>query len=312
MVNDFIRSFTWPKRWHSAGTTGKNAFAKRSSKSEDLKCSASEGLSVYPVIRLCLLQYIPNYEALPDFRLPVKSFMALCAVLDLLKKTVTMQVTADELEHAIDTHLQLRLAAYGPERFQPKCHYSGHLASHMRDHPRLLSCFCHERKHKQLKKFASDTHNANKSNSFEKGLLTEVALMQITQLKEEQSKLSFSLDKPKLPSDALKAHIKDFFGLGPNDDLDLEVSFDTFLGPAELCSANDVVLANCGKSQKVGEVWFHFKTQRDLYTVWSPWASVPGSPNKFSISDRPEIIHTRSIQRCLVFRTEGVQALVVP
>ena len=55
-----------------------------------------------------------------------------------------------------------------------------------------------------------------------------------------------------------------FFGLGPNDDLDFEVSFDAFLGPAELCSANDVVLAKCSESQKVGEVWFHFKTQGDL------------------------------------------------
>ena len=311
MVHEFISSFTWPKRWSSAGTTGKNVFSKRSSKSEDLKCSASEGLSVYPVLRLCILRHIPNFEALADYRVPVKSFFALCAVLDILKKTFAGPVDPTELGEAVKTHLQLRLAAYGPERFQPKCHYALHLDQHLREHPRLLSCFCHERKHKQLKRFANDTHNANKSLSFERGLLQEVALLQITQLKEDQLKLTCSLKEPKPASDVFTQQIKMLLGMGPCDQLDLTVSYDAFLGPSELCSANDVVLAIDG-SQKVGEVWFHFHAQGNLYTVWAPWTPVKNSPNMFTICDSPEILRTTFIKRCLVFRKDGDQALVVP
>ena len=82
------------------------------------------------------------------------------------------------------SHLHHRLAAYGAAAFPPKAHYSHHLADQLRRHGALVSLWTHERKHKELKKWANQSHNVSKGSSWERGLLEEVVLQQALALEE--------------------------------------------------------------------------------------------------------------------------------
>ena len=210
----------------------------------------------------------------------VRSFLAGCKVLDLLTKTVSGRVTPTDLESAIKTHGQLRLQAHGPTRCQPKLHYVRHIPQHLNSHPRLFSCFVHERKHRTLKKFANDSHNHNRTTAFEKGLLQEVVLLQATQLGGVESLISFGLKSPKEASNALVRQIQMFFKLDVAKPLDVQCSLEAFLRPSELCAQNDVVIfQNQDGYEHVGQVWFHFQVYEDVFTVLSCWPPNPHSKN---------------------------------
>ena len=290
--------------------TGQHAFDKRSAGSGELKCSASEGLSLYPVIRYMLMQRVPDYKT-HAVGPAIESFFALCRALDLLQLAICDGTSPDELEAAIKAHLQWRLAVYGPGEFPPKCHYALHLGECWRRHGRLLSCFVHERKHKQIKKFANDSHNANASTSFERGLLLEVVLLQRTQLQKDRPPgMSLVLSSPKPASDAIAAHIRRFLQLPPIVALDVQASLDAWLTPYALCCAHDMVAT---KDQEVGQVWFHVEANGALYTCWSP-CQRGSTPDTVLLCDNPGFIPTSQIERCLVYRVleDGATVLLVP
>ena len=136
----------------------------------------------------------------------------------------------------------------GATNYQPKMHYSGHFYQHVESHPKLLSCFCHERKHKQIKRFANA--HTNHSQAFERSLLEEVVLLQSTALKEDQTKQSVALVSPKPASWVLAQHVKLFLGLGASDPLDVFASHDAVLKPTELCSVSDVVIVRTTGGQE--------------------------------------------------------------
>ena len=294
--------------------TGRRLFEKRNASSGELKASASELLSVYGVVRLAVVTKFPDVGLLPSQpSLAVRSFLAACQVLDVLKKSMSEEICSNQLKAAVTIHQQLRLAAHGATNYQPKMHYSGHFYQHVESHPKLLSCFCHERKHKQIKRFANA--HTNHSQAFEKSLLEEVVLLQSTALKEDQTKQSFALVSPKPASSVLAEHVKLFLWLGASDPLDVFASHDAVLKPTELCSVNDVVIVRTtGGQETVGMVWFHVEASGNLLTVWTPWLPIDGSPNTFRVKEDPEFIETRSIQRCLVYRLErdNQVARVVP
>ncbi|CAL1150708.1 unnamed protein product [Cladocopium goreaui] len=282
-LHQFVTACVWPKKIQAASMTGYRLFEKRTANSGELKASASELLSVYGVVRLAVVSKFPDLSLLPPQpSFAVRSFLAACQVLDLLRRSMSEEISSYELKSAVQTHQQLRLAAHGGENYQPKMHYGGHLFQHVENHPKLLSCFCHERKHKQVKRFANAQTNHSQGTSYEKSLLEEVVLLQSTALKEDQTKQSFALVSPKSASLALTEHVKLFLGLKASEPLDVSASHDVVLKPTELCSVNDAVLVKttCGQ-ESVGMVWFHIEARGTLYTIWAPWLPVQGSPNTF-------------------------------
>ena len=102
-------------------------------------------------------------------KLQVVSYNCLAAVLDLFIKTRNGGVCPDDLEAAVATYLHHRLSAYGAAAFSPKAHYSLHLPDQLRE----------ERKHKELKKWANQSHSVtNRSSAWERSLMEEVVLQQ--------------------------------------------------------------------------------------------------------------------------------------
>lgn len=235
--------------------------------------------------------------------------MALCQVLDILKWQNEVGAV-DRLRRAIQTHLRSRLATYGVARFQPKCHFSIHLPSLLaRD--RLLSCWVHERKHKELKRFASDSHNANLSNAFEKGLIKQVVLAQLNSLKDldigDHSRLFRPVDAP----DAVMGHVRSFLRVPLFVPLIAKSSKEVFLDGVSKCSASDVILATVDGEERVGQVWLFVSALDRLLVFWSPWNTLGN--NRFNLRDDPQIMDSSCIKRCCVYQLETPQtALVVP
>ena len=73
--------------------TGYRVFEKRTANSGELKASASELLSVYGAVRLAVVSKFPDLSLLPGQpSLAVRSFLAACQVLDLLRKSMSEEI----------------------------------------------------------------------------------------------------------------------------------------------------------------------------------------------------------------------------
>ena len=104
MASKFVGEFQWPRHLRSPSERVKPSTISEEGK--HFRCSASEGLNLYPVLALFVVRVIAPLKILPK---QVKSFLALCDVLDLLVTVITGKVDADLLHAAIALHLQLYL-----------------------------------------------------------------------------------------------------------------------------------------------------------------------------------------------------------
>ena len=57
-ADEFLSKFKWPNQWEGRGATGKRILQKHVADGGEVKGSASEGLSIYSVIRLLLMESI--------------------------------------------------------------------------------------------------------------------------------------------------------------------------------------------------------------------------------------------------------------
>ena len=237
------------------------------------------------------------------------SYLALAKVIDLLRSENDVTAAA-RLKAAIEVHVKSRLRAYGESNFQPKCHYSQHLGDLLQRH-RLLCCWVHERKHKELKRYASDSHCANLTNSFEKGLQRQVLLTQLNSLQDLHIGEKCQLIKPSPAPSGLEGHVRSLLNLSPFEPLLLEYSTAAFLDAASKCAAKDVVLVSSDGVERVGEAWFFVKAHGQHLLCWSPWVTL-GS-NRFTRVDDPQFIDMGCIKRSCTFCIEPCgTALVVP
>ena len=152
-------------------------------KNEDIKCSASECLSVYSVLRLFLLEAMQT-QNLRAIRAECESYFRLCHVLDLLQQVKLGKTTPRALEVAVVAHLSAFKDAYQDTRFLPKHHYSLHLCRMLHRHGTLVSCWCHERKHKEIKRHAQLI--CNTWSAWERSVMVDAACDMLDSLMEDQ------------------------------------------------------------------------------------------------------------------------------
>ena len=310
MVSSCLQSISWPTRIKSKGVSCKKAFTQY--KSGALSCSASDGLSLYSCIRFLLEQHRASFVARHTDA--VNSYLALCRVLDLLVETRCMSVSYDELLRACENHLGHRLVAYGAQTFQPKVHYSLHSADHIKKFGVVVSCFTHERKHRELKRFANQMHNATPGLGWEKGLLEEVVLMSKLHLQEFNMKLEVELTKPHEPSQELLNFVKAHFGIRDNALVELSVSNEALIH-RQLIGRQDVVRYRDDTNEHVGEVWFHAEFSVDdegpfNISVVSTWTRV--SKNTYQMQRNPSLIPSSWILTSYPFCMDGGNVQLIP
>ena len=280
--------------------TGRNLFAKKSS---DFKCSASEGLACFPVMRAFLQTVYRRIHSAPA-RSCVQSFFALCDVLDLLQVSATGQLSADSLDAAICKHFRLYLGAYGANAVLPKGHFALHLPDSLRRHGLLLSCFVHERRHKEVKRFANQLTSMKAGSECH---VLEMALEQHLQNLATYSVGRDGLENPRPAPQALCETFCDFYSLQACPGL--QTSNSAAVGQGRLCKHGDVVVIEEDNGHQVAQVWLHVAFAGHEYSCVSVWQA--NGNNRFRMDNVPIFVQTRQISMLCIHRPEGVDALVV-
>ena len=237
-VADFVRLWSFPG--HAAGKTGHAASmfeAKRVAahkKAGHLKCTASEILGVYAVLRL----YMKTCILEPELQLQVHAFLAWCRVLDILLTANSRMPRPGELQAEVEQALQLACHAGWSDWLRPKFHWSLHFEQCLQRCQGLPCCFSTERKHKIARKYGSGVAN---TTQYETTVLSEVVSDHFTQVSEKQPfSLEACLLQPIYPVHSkLHSFLKDHAVVGDERCLTANTCR---LSSSAICKKDDVVL----------------------------------------------------------------------
>ena len=206
------------------------------------KCSGSEALSLYPVVAYFIQKGRP--AGICD--LQANSFIALCDLLDLLVHSREGIVSAMTLKQATTRWASSHKAAYGSIGWVFKMHVPFHIAEQLALHNVLISLFTHERRHKLPKKYI---HDRRPSPAFERGLIEEVTLQHIHDMKQPWS---HDFEVPRQPTQAMINIVHAFNPRGQK----LQVFTKGALVYGMTVHAGDCVAMLHNNIHKMGELWF--------------------------------------------------------
>ena len=273
----------------------------------EFKAGASDCMALYPAMRAFLQDKLPLIRD-NDAKECCRCFFILSEVLDQLYKAATPDDVANlatTLEHKISSHLELFKACYGEDRVLPKHHMNMHLGDLLRRHFLLLSCFVHERRHKEIKRYANNLDSMQTGS--EKHVLQLELDQHLRDLKEFSDKRT-GLINGKAAPELVQSAFSSFYGL-PGC-AGLQVSMQCYVGSGRLCKREDVVVVTEPNGDDVAQVWFHVLFNGNHYTCMSVWRAL--GRNRFDVSQEPVFRPTAHISRLCMFKKEGDRALVIP
>ena len=262
-LHEYLQGFKWPKQQGSHAASGKNIFRKQ--QSGHIKCSASEALGVFGVVRLFLSQHMDKFEAIRD---EVASYMKLCEVFDVIQACKNNFKSASDLHHAIHGFVTAHLKAWGSELWLPKHHYLQHLPWMLHNHSKVMSCFVHERKHRVAKRFAENLRFVG--DHFDTSILKDVIYCNIQDLGNKEI-IQEGIVKPVDADPALTHAIQLALGLQAGDHV--QYGFDCRYSFGALASADDFVLFTIDGERLLGQVQSFIGSGREVYAhlrVWKP------------------------------------------
>ncbi|CAE7488953.1 unnamed protein product [Symbiodinium sp. CCMP2592] len=303
-LHHFLSDCNWPSAVGDKGASAKKVFAKTLT---EFKSGASECMALYPAMRAFLQEKLPLIRD-NDAKECCRCFFILCEVLDQLYKTATpgdVANLATTLEHKVSSHLELFKACYGEDYVLPKHHMNMHLGDLLRRHSVLLSCFVHERRHKEIKRYANNLDSMQTGS--EKHVLQLELEQHLKDLKEFSEKRA-GLINGKAAPELVQSAFSSFFGLPAC--AGLQVSMKCYVGSGRLCKREDVVVVSEPNGDEVAQVWFHVVFNGNHYTCMSVWRAL--GRNRFDICQEPVFRPTAHISRLCMFKKEGDRALVIP
>lgn len=299
-----LQQWTWPTWIGDKAASGSNIFENVKKAEDELKSSATEALSAYPAIRVFISDLRQQKTKLTDeARDAMTCYILLRNVLDvlLLASRDGGGCHADKLCQSIQQHSAEFLRVYGPEHFLPKHHYAVHLPEMLRLHGCLLACWVQERRHKELKRFASDQHHSLPGT--EKGIMEEMILCHMEDLQHEQVVTRPGLCKPKPAAREVQEHFANMAGLTFCNGL--EASCKAFYKANCSASTGDIVLLR--EPESIAEVLYHCAYEGDMFTCVFLY-SRRKEPNHFNVErDSACIVRTSSIRGCCIWQEqEGI------
>ena len=267
-------------------------------KSGDYKGSASESLTCYPAMRAFVEDLRDRRGNLGAFAPAAASFLAICHVLDLLSFSSSGQLQPAALQTAIVDHMVKFKAAYGKDKVQPKGHFNLHLPKMLEQHGLLLSCFVHERRHKELKRYAnqlSSMQAGSEDSVMESALKHHLEQLECYQVQRR------GLEKPRPAHHELQAFVCEHLGLlaAPG----MLTSAVAFVGTGKMCKRGDVVLLSLPEGRCVAQVWFHVSHMQNAWSCVSVWAKSAGR-NKFITNKETRFVPTDAISGVCIHRPE--------
>jgi hypothetical protein len=299
-LGDFCNAFSWPGDHSARGATGKHVFDKPQ-EGKHIKCSASEALGAYQVVAAFLKERVQPTASVELLKC-LNSYYQLVEVLNVLRNISRGgDKTADELHNVIGAHMQAFSYAYTEDAFFPKCHYALHLSEMLRSHGILIACWTHERKHKEMKRFANPM-----SNMHELSVLEDVAHLQFRAMEDP---LTYPADGVRLinakPAPALLTRtLQDI----------METKGRVMTANAAMCLRarvfrNDVVLAKLDGGVVVAKVLYHAEVDNMILSCISPWTHMSG--NMYNIKSDTCLIDSKDILEPVIYRAMQDVAYVV-
>ena len=213
-MHDFLQKFNWAKQ-HSKNCGKSTCIPKRARACWSdvvFKCTASEGLSLIPVISRYFTEFMHQVPA-PSIVAKgiVANLMQLVHIVHLILKSSRSSVSPVNLQNAIKDYLHGYKNLHGEDTMIIKFHLLLHLPAHLKKYGFLPNCFVHERKHKGSKKYAN--HNTNTSSDWDGCLLRDVTCHHLTALQNENHFASeIALLHPYTPSAKVMSALSGQFG----------------------------------------------------------------------------------------------------
>lgn len=270
-LQQYVRLWSFPRRIGQNPQRLSDLFSKNrwesNKKAKTFKCSASEGLTLYPIIWCYIHAVFVRNRTLTSV---CEAYMMLCNIIDLLVSIPHGQVTPPMLHEAVDVFLKACVDAGWKEYFIPKFHWLIHLASDLQRFGTLCSCWVQERKHRLVKRFANYNRSQKKYTS---GMLAEITCHHFACLSSADH---FDL-RPHLvaPTKVCKPNVISRLSAScPGIPLmgNVITSQRARVSEFEICRVRDVVVfKNQPGELTIGEIWFFFASGETLGCVISSW-----------------------------------------
>lgn len=307
-VDKFFAQFTWP--WH-AKSQGKTVFRKRGDDAEGkkkptpLSCSASEGIGSF-----MLLLYFLQVNGVSSYcKLAVESYSRLCTVISLLVSINRgFVVGMNDLAVAVVQYLEAHKRSYGNMFWIPKMHYLLHIPFMFLRHCILVSCFTHERKHKEIKRYVQQ--RLNSSSTFEKNILTDMLHYQMMMLQEPTTygDCVAKLVKPKRAQRSLQLYVLAAFNLDPSTQVQTSLLARC---PRFVCHVRDVVQVRLPTGSAVGRVAFHVELGGVCWSCIQTWVRLP-TLHTYSVKGATVLVESRNIENAYIYKIDGDVAIAIP
>jgi hypothetical protein len=308
----YIEAWVFPHRLHS--TSLKDMFsktrAKSSRKAKFLKCTASEGLSVYPILAFFIQTVVLRAGRCMH---ACHAFMAMSDMIDLLVATPLGVVTPDSLREAVKTMLAACVAAGWRDALHPKFHWLVHLPHQLAHFGVLPTCWVHERKHKMVKRYANDITN---TVVFERSVTNEVTAHHLADLHVTQAfDLGVHLIRGKSAPRKMHAFLTAELGM-PIVKCRTAVTART--SEHTTCHKGDVVILSKPDGFDIGMVWFHADVEGECISLVSVWTLVSkcklSGSSEYGDDHEPMLVPTGDILATVVYSRlrPGLVRVLVP
>ena len=253
-LSNYMSKWVWPRATKFVASKSdlfSRSRIKSYKKAGHIKCAASEGLSILPVMCFfveTVCKRIPGASLVA-----CDALMALGDVVDALRVTPHDLTTPEQLRSRITRMLNCCDLAGWRSHMISKFHWCIHYPHHLQRFGVLPTCWTHERKHKLAKRYANDCQN---THTFSKTVLSEVTASQLYLVsRPEAFDNSVRLLLPKPASKLDKATFIDVFSVPPNPSV--LTSSVAMMHTTGSCYVSDVALFRIGGPSKfvAGQVW---------------------------------------------------------
>ena len=261
IMKEYVSSFRWPHGISNIDVADVFSTARMHSTLEkrSLRCTASEGLSLFPVMALfCEMLAMRHPSAI--VRRHAECFILFAIVAGMVVRSVKGKVCADALLAACQAFLTFFKELHGDGKVTPKFHYMFHLCFYLLRFWFLPNCLVHERKHKGIKRFANAVFNT--SIDWDKSVLREFSCLHIERLISfplMQFSAQAGLQEGKPPSRRMLPVIQRALGPFPKDQL--QVARTARVNEFERVSVGDVVTIGNATPPLIGQVVMHISVR---------------------------------------------------
>ena len=321
VARGYLQNWHWPARLKcnklyelfADNQRTKNASA------DHFKCSASEGLSLYSVLRHCVeVAIMPTGEC----RGACLAYTALCLGIDCLMGTARGLVAPRVLERSVEKFLDAFNAAWGMDFSTPKFHWLLHFGDHLDVIGFLVSCWSPVRKHNIPKRYGTDIRN---STTYDSSLIHEVSCDHLCKLQDPNTfkLLEVGLIRPHPATKPLRAFVKEALHLSDeqNAQVTMLMSNQCRLSKHSVCSVKDVVLvsnisADGGNEIQAGEVWACLSIEGEFVIILTTWELVvkDGCSATWRVALNPEMVPASSVLESLIWASHapGIVKTLLP